>query len=168
MRSAADGAGDAIARLRIDIPAAERARDVLLAKRDAAVTELSDKLGMPVSMAELARNKWLAETFDREGLKYPRTEKGNPSFTGGQKGWMDRHPHWLPKLIREASKYHIASANFVERYILDHTVNGRIHAEIHPHRSEDNGTKSFRFSYSNPPLQLMSSRDEELRSEERR
>src|SRR5262249_28077450 len=37
-----------------------------------------------------------------------------------------------------------------------------VHAEIHPHRSESNGTKSFRFSYSNPPLQLMSSRDEEL------
>jgi hypothetical protein len=104
----------------------------------------------------------LAETFDREGIKYPRTEKGNPSFTGGQKGWMDRHPHWLPKLICEADKYHMAGANFVERYILNFVVNGRIHAEIHPHRSEGNGTKSFRFSYSDPPLQLMSSRDEEL------
>src|SRR6516164_214570 len=113
-------------------------------------------------MAELARNKWLAETFDREGIKYPRTKKGNPSFTGGQKGWLDRHPHWLLKLIREADKYHMAGANFVEGYILGYIVNGRIHAEIHPHRSEANGTKSFRFSYSDPPLQLMPSRDEEL------
>ena len=113
-------------------------------------------------MHELARNAWLAETFDREGIKYPLTEKGNPSFTGGQKGWMDRHPHWLPRLIREADKYHNAGANFVGKYILDYIVNSRIHAEIHPHRSEANGTKSFRFSYSDPPLQLMSSRDEEL------
>ena len=46
--------------------------------------------------------------------------------------------------------------------ILDYAVNGRIHAEINPHRSEDNGTKSFRFSYTDPPLQQMPSRDEEL------
>ena len=31
-----------------------------------------------------------------------------------------------------------------------------------PFRSEDGGTKSFRFSYSNPPLQQMPSRDKEL------
>ena len=148
--------------VRIDVPAAERARDLLLGKRDAILAEISDKLGAPVSMHECSRSKWLAETFDRAGIKYPRTEKGNPSFTGGQKGWMDGHPHWLPRLIREADKYHMAGANFVGKYILDYVVNGRIHAEIHPHRSEANGTKSFRFSYSDPPLQLMSSRDEEL------
>jgi DNA polymerase-1 len=146
----------------IDVAAAERTRDLLLAKRDAVLAEISDKLGAPVSMFELARNKWLAEIFDREGIKYPRTDKGNPSFTGGQKGWMDRHAHWLPQLICKANKYHLAGAHFIEKYILDYVVNGRIHAEIHPHRSEANGTKSFRFSYSDPPLQLMSSRDEEL------
>jgi DNA polymerase I-like protein with 3'-5' exonuclease and polymerase domains len=148
--------------VRIDVTAAERARDLLLGKRDAILTELSDKLGMPVSMYELARSKWLAETFDREGIKYPRTEKGNPSFTGGQSGWMDKHAHPLPRLLKQAEKYHNAGANFVGKYILDYAVNGRIHAEIHPHRSEANGTRSFRFSYSDPPLQLMSSRDEEL------
>jgi Mesyanzhinovviridae DNA polymerase len=148
--------------VRIDVAAAEQARDLLLAKRDAVLAEISDKLGTPVSMSELARNKWLAETFDREGIKYPRTAKNNPSFTGGQKGWMDRHGHWLPPLICKADKYHMAGVNFVSKFILDYVVNGRIHAEIHPHRSEANGTKSFRFSYSDPPLQLMSSRDEEL------
>ena len=65
--------------------------------------------------------------------------------------------------MRKANKYNIAAAKFLEGHILDHIVNGRIHAEIHPHRSEDgNGTKSFRFSYSDPPLQQMPSRDEEL------
>ena len=41
-------------------------------------------------------------------------------------------------------------------------MNGRIHAEIHPFRSEDGGAKSLRFSYSDPPLQQMPSRDPEL------
>ena len=33
---------------------------------------------------------------------------------------MDRHPHWLPQLIRKTNKYHIAGANFVGKYILDY------------------------------------------------
>src|SRR5262249_60725409 len=102
--------------VRIDVAAAERARDLLLGKRNAVLTELSSKLGMPVSMAELARNKWLAETFDREGIKYPLTEKGNPSFTGGQKGVVERHPHWLPQLIPQPPQYHQPPANFLGRY----------------------------------------------------
>jgi hypothetical protein len=148
--------------IRIDIAAAEQARDLLLAKRDAALAELSDKLGVTVSMHELDRNRWLAETFDREGIKYPRTPKGNPSFTGGSKGWMLQHPHWLPQLISCANKCDNAGKNFIQAYILDYVVNGRVHAEIHPHRSEQRGTRSFRFSYSDPPLQLMPVHDPEL------
>jgi DNA polymerase I-like protein with 3'-5' exonuclease and polymerase domains len=148
--------------IRIDIPAAERARDLLLQKRDAAFAELSEKLGINVGMEEIGRNKWLADTFDAHGIKYPRTEKGNPSFTAGSTGWMHKHSHWLPLLIVKADKYNNAAVNVLENYILNHVVKGRVHAEIHPHRSDDGGTRSFRFSYSNPPLQLMPSRDEEL------
>ena len=145
--------------IRIDIPAAERARDFLLGKRDAALNQLSDKLGMPVSMDELNQNDWKVEVCDREGVAYPRNEKGNPSFA---KDWTEGHPHWLPQLIREAGKYHRVGDLFVDKFILGHIVNGRIHAEIHPFKTEDHGAKSFRFSYSDPPLQLMTARDEEL------
>jgi DNA polymerase I-like protein with 3'-5' exonuclease and polymerase domains len=148
--------------IRIDVEAAERARDLLLAKRDAVFAELSGKLGANVGMAEIGRTKWLAETFDKHGIKYPRTEKGNPSFTAGNSGWMPRHPHWLPPLIVKADRLNNAAANFLQGYILDHVVNGRVHAEIHPHRSDEGGTRSLRFSYSDPPLQLMPAHDEEL------
>ena len=147
--------------IRIDLDAAERARALLLRKRDAALAELSEKLGSPVSMHEIQGRKWLEETFDRQGIQYPRTEKGNPSFTAGKTGWMAGHGHWLPPLVATANKYDKAVGDFVQK-LIDYTVNGRIHAEINPHRSEDNGTKSFRFSYSDPPLQQMPSRDKEL------
>jgi hypothetical protein len=41
-------------------------------------------------MAELNRPKWKADTFDRYGIGYQRTAKGNPSFAGGggKSGWM--------------------------------------------------------------------------------
>jgi DNA polymerase I-like protein with 3'-5' exonuclease and polymerase domains len=148
--------------VRIDTAGAERARDLLLRKRDAAFAEISEKLGAHVGMEEIGRTKWLAETFDTHGIKYPHTEKGNPSFTAGNTGWMHKHKHWLPPLIVKADKYNNAAVNVLETYILGHAVRGRVHAEIHPHRSDDGGTRSLRFSYSNPPLQLMPSRDEEL------
>jgi DNA polymerase I-like protein with 3'-5' exonuclease and polymerase domains len=147
--------------IRIDIDAAERACTALKAKRDAALAKLSEQLGCAVGMDELQGRKWLVETFDREGVKYPRTEKGNPSFKAGKSGWMVGHKHWLPAGIAIANKYNEAVTDFLEK-LLVHTVNGRIHAEINPHRSEGEGTKSFRFSYSNPPLQQMPKRDEEL------
>jgi hypothetical protein len=77
---------------------------------------------------------------------------------------MARHEHWLPQLIATAGKYDKAAVSgpCPIQKLIDYAVNGRIHAEINPHRSEDNGTKSFRFSYSDPPLQQMPSRDEEI------
>src|SRR5215469_14731109 len=92
----------------------------------------------------------------------PAHQKRESVFHRCTSGWMHRHPHWLPNLIVKADKYNNAAINFLQGYILDHVVNGRIHAEIHPHRSDEGGTRSLRFSYSNPPLQQMAARDEEV------
>ena len=148
--------------IRVDTAAAEQARDLLLQKRDATLAELSEKLGVRVGMEEIGRNKWLVQTFDAQGITYPYTKKGTPSFTAGTTGWMHKHEHWLPRLIVKADRAHNAATKFLETYILDHAVNGRVHAEIHPHRSDEGGTRSLRFSYSNPPLQQMTAHDEEL------
>ena len=148
--------------LRVDQDAAEQARDYCLRKRDRALAELAEQLDLPTSMAEIASPIWKAKTFDAHGIGYPRTEKGNPSFKAGKIGWMATHEHWLPQLIATANKYNDAGSKFLEGHILAHLVGGRIHAEINPHRSESGGTRSFRFSYSAPPLQQMPSRDEEL------
>ena len=90
--------------IRVDTAAAEQARDLLLQKRDAVFAELSEKLGVRVGMEEIGRNKWLAQTFDAQGITYPRTKKGTPSFTAGTTGWMHKHEHWLPRLIVKADK----------------------------------------------------------------
>jgi len=148
--------------IRIDTAAAEQARDLLLGKRDAVLAELSEKLGVTVGMDELNRSAWRAAMFDQHGVKYPRTKKGSPSFTAGNSGWMPRHEHWLPQLIVQVDKLNNYAVNFLETYILGHVIRGRVHAEIHPHRSDEGGARSLRFSYSSPPLQLMPAHDEEL------
>jgi DNA polymerase I-like protein with 3'-5' exonuclease and polymerase domains len=148
--------------IRIDQDAAEQARDLLLSKRDAALAELSSQLGTAVGMEEINGRKWKEKTFEAHGIGYPKTPKGNPSFAAGKSGWMAKHQHWLPQLIAAANKYDAAGSKFIEGHILKHIINGRIHAEIHPFRAEDGGTRSSRFSYSDPPLQQMPIRDPEL------
>jgi DNA polymerase I-like protein with 3'-5' exonuclease and polymerase domains len=148
--------------IRVDLDAAASAHDLLLGKRDAALAQLSSELASAVGMHEIAGKKWLVETFERHKVPFPLTAKGNPSFSGGKLGWMAGHAHWLPRLIAEASKYNKAAGDFLQAHIIGHAVNGRLHAEINPHRSEASGTKSSRFSYSDPPLQQMPSRDPEL------
>ena len=75
---------------------------------------------------------------------------------------MAKADHWLPRLIATANKYDAAGGKFLTDHILAHIVNGRIHAEIRPFRAEEGGTRSSRFSYADPPLQQMPSRDEEI------
>ena len=156
-RPDADGASRCAARgIRIDQDAAEQGRDEFLGKRDAALKELSDQHGAPVSMDEINGRKWKAKTFERYGIISPRkTPKGKPSFSAGNSGWMGGHEHWLPRLIALANKYHDRAATFIQGHILDHIVNGRIYGEIHRSKPEEGGTKSLRFSVSNPPLQQM-------------
>ena len=149
--------------IRIDQDAAEQARDLLLGKRDATLKELSDQHGALIGMDEINSSEWKIATFDRYGIISPHTTPtGKPSFAAGKSGWMGSHEHWLPRLIAVANKYDAAACKFLQGHIIDHIVNGRIHAEIHQFRSEDGGAKSLRFSYSDPPLQQMPIRDKEI------
>ena len=149
--------------VRIDQDAAEQARDLLLVKRDAALKELSDQHGALIGMDEINSPKWKINTFEQYGIISPhKTPTGKPSFAGGNTGWMSSHKHWLPSLIATASKYDAAGCKFLQGFILDFSVGGRIHAEFNQFKSEDGGAKSLRFSISNPPLQQMPIRDPEM------
>lgn len=150
--------------VRVDVEHAERERVALIAKRDAVFSELRERIGEPVGMEEIGRARWLERIFQAHApdITIPRTATGLPSFTAGSTGWMPKSSHWLPKMIVRADKLNNAAQKFLQGYIIDHSYRGRIHAEVHPHRSDHGGTRSMRFAYSNPPLQQMTSRDDEL------
>ena len=151
--------------IKVNQAAAEQAQARLFAKRDAALSRISELIGAPIGLKEIRSPKWKAATFDARGIAYPRTEKGNPSFEGGIEGWMTKHADELPRLISSAISYHNAADKFLGKFILGHIVNGRIHAEINQFRREDGGARSSRFSYKSPALQQMPSKDEELAAE---
>lgn len=146
--------------VRVDIGQAERARDWL----DGKVTELKGELRRRVGFdVEVWSAASIAKAFDAENLTYPRTSVNEETGRGGAPSfkapWLDSHPHWLPQMILEIRKYDNAGGSYVQNMILDHAVNGRIHAEAHPLKSDRGGTGYGRFAYTDPNLQQVPSPD---------
>ena len=101
----------------------------------------------------------IAQVFEKLKLPFDRTEKTQaPSFT---KNFLQNHPHPLVKKIARAREINKAHTTFIDT-ILKHSYKGRIHAEINQLRSDNGGTVTGRFSYSNPNLQQIPARNKEL------
>ena len=142
--------------VRVDEQKAEEVSKNLSLQEQKLHIEIKRKYGEDVN---LWANASLQKIFDKNNLPYPRTEKGMPSF---QRQWLESHEHELPQMIVRARKLNKARTTFIDKMISEHAVNGRIHAEAHPLRSDAGGTVSGRFSYSNPNLQQVPARDPEL------
>ena len=101
----------------------------------------------------------IALVFEKLKLPFDRTEKTQaPSFT---KNFLQNHPHPLVKKIARAREINKAHTTFIDT-ILKHSYKGRIHAEINQLRSDNGGTVTGRFSYSNPNLQQIPARNKDL------
>lgn len=144
--------------IRIDEDEADITMEKLRAQRDTILAELARQLGWRQFTMEHANSPGsLERAFNEQGIIYPKTPKTNKgSF---KTDWMSGHEHWLPRLVDDARTLSNMADKFIQTYILDSCFNGRIHAEIHQLRDDDAGTRSFRFSYSNPPLQQIPARD---------
>jgi DNA polymerase I-like protein with 3'-5' exonuclease and polymerase domains len=133
--------------------------------RDETLAELARRLGVPnVTIEQCRQTKVLQTWFSDEGLTLKHfTEKTKkkaddekvPAF---QATWMRKHEHWLPRLVARAEQMEEASHKFLQGFIINYAHNGRIHASINQFRGEEGGTRSHRFSYSDPALQQMHSR----------
>jgi len=137
----------------VDIPTAEKTRDQLLAAEQTTQKRLDRLAGFPCNVNV---NDDLARAFDANGLGYNRTAAGNPSFT---KEFLNNVEHPLGELIRDVRSFSKLRGTFVEGYILDANVKGKVYGSFHQLRSDDGGTRSGRFSSSDPNLQNIPSRD---------
>jgi DNA polymerase I-like protein with 3'-5' exonuclease and polymerase domains len=101
----------------------------------------------------------IEKVFQKLSLPYERTLKTNsPSFT---KNFLSTHTHPLVQCIAKAREINKAHTTFIDT-IIKHEHNGRIHADINQIRSDTGGTVTGRFSYSNPNLQQIPSRNKDL------
>ena len=101
----------------------------------------------------------IAKVFDKLSLPYERTAKtGAPSFT---KNFLQEHNHPVVQMIAKAREINKAHTTFIDT-ILRYEHKGRIHADINQIRSDQGGTVTGRFSYSNPNLQQIQARNKDL------
>ena len=141
--------------VRVDIAKAEAVKTQLVITEGELLRDIKKIAGFDVEIWAAAS---IAKAFEKVKLPYDRTEKGAPSFT---KNFLATHPHELPKLINQAREINKANTTFIDT-ILKHEYKGRIHSDINQIRSDDGGTVTGRFSYSNPNLQQIPARHKEL------
>ena len=141
----------------VDLDTAEKVSKRLKKEEDQILNAIHKEFG---TKPDLWAAQSVATVFDRAGLSYPRTPKTNaPSFSGD---WLENHDHKLANNIVRARKLNKARTTFIDKMILEHSVNGRIHGELHPLRSDRGGTVTGRFSSSNPNLQQVPARNEDI------
>lgn len=149
--------------VRVDVDAA-KTLDTALKERVGAHQSVLNSEGVSANSAST-----IAAYCDRKRIVYPRTELrvrddgtvsgGNPSFVSK---WLDVQEDPVLCAVQEVRRLEKMSGTFLEGYIRDFEHGGRIYCEFNQLRSDDYGTVSGRFSSSNPNLQNIPARDEEL------
>ena len=140
----------------VDVEHAHRLKKELSQKEEELLLLVKKETGIDV---QIWAARSIAKVFDKLSLSYARTEKTNsPSFT---KNFLSTHQHPMVKNISKAREINKAHTTFIDT-ILKHQYRGRIHADINPIRSDQGGTVTGRFSYSNPNLQQIPARNKDL------
>lgn len=110
------------------------------------------------NISEWANNS-IADYCKLNGVEYELTEAGNPSFPSK---WLEKQDDEVLRRVADARRLGKNTGTFIQGTVLNHSVNGRIHCSFNQLRGDNYGTVSGRFSSSNPNLQNIPSRDDEL------
>ena len=139
--------------VRVDVSKANQLKTVMAVKEENLLQQIKIETGVDT---QIWAARSIEKVFQKLNLPYDVTEKtGSPSFT---KNFISKHNHPVVRMIAEARKINKVSTTFIDT-ILKHEHNGRIHADINQIRSDEGGTVTGRFSYSNPNLQQIPARD---------
>lgn len=95
----------------------------------------------------------VAVLFEKAGIEYPKTPKTNKPSINAQLLSEAAGRDKAIGLVLESRQLHHLLNTYIRGSIHKFIRNGRIHAETHQLKSDEGGTVSYRFSYSNPPLQ---------------
>ena len=142
--------------VRVNAEHASVLKKQLIAREEALLFDIKKETGIDI---QIMAARSIAKMFDQLKLPYDKTEKSKePSFT---KNFLQEHPHPLVKKIAQAREVNKAHSTFIDS-ILKFEHKGRIHADINQIRSDQGGTVTGRFSYSNPNLQQLPARNKDL------
>jgi len=142
--------------VRVDTESAHKLKQQLSEQEKKLLQEVTKETG---EECQIWAARSIAKVFDKLKLPYERTEKTQaPSFT---KNFLSNHEHPLVKKIAKVREINKAHTTFIDT-IIKYEHKGRIHADINQIRSDQGGTVTGRFSYSNPNLQQIPARNKDL------
>jgi len=142
--------------VRVDIEGAHKLKEKLVAEEKECLRKVKKETGVDT---QIWAARSIEKVFQKLSLPYDRTKKSDsPSFT---KNFLQNHEHPVVKQIARAREINKSHTTFIDT-IIKHSHKGRIHAEINQLRSDQGGTVTGRFSYSNPNLQQIPARNKEL------
>jgi len=142
--------------VRVDIEGAHKLKEKLVAEEKECLLKVKKETGVDT---QIWAARSIEKVFQKLSLPYDRTKKSDsPSFT---KNFLQNHEHSVVKQIARAREINKSHTTFIDT-IIKHSHKGRIHAEINQLRSDQGGTVTGRFSYSNPNLQQIPARNKEL------
>jgi DNA polymerase I-like protein with 3'-5' exonuclease and polymerase domains len=141
--------------MRVDVDQAERTKQELIKREKALNKRIKEIAGNAV---EIWAADSIAKAFDKEGMEYPKTPTGRPSFT---KNFLADHPSELAKSIVSSRALNKMQGTFIDS-ILKYVVKGRVHGHVNQLRGDAGGTVSGRVSMVHPALQTIPARDPEL------
>ena len=140
--------------VRIDINKAEKLNKRYKKEESRLLKYLREFAGFAV---EPWSNQQLGVVCERNKIWFPHTQAGNPSFTGD---FLSTSKEMFLTSVSEYRKVNKMRRDFIDKVCLKMNVNGRIHAQFHQLRKDSDGTRTGRFSSSNPNLQQIPARDE--------
>jgi len=140
----------------VDLAKAEETCRILKLRAEEGARRLQHEVGFEVNVNAADS---IARAFDAQGIPYKKTAKGKASFT---KEFLTSVGLPLTEAILEIRKTEKLRGTFLQSYVLDSHVNGKVYGQFHPLRGKESGTRSGRLSSSTPNLQNLPSRDEIL------
>jgi DNA polymerase I-like protein with 3'-5' exonuclease and polymerase domains len=147
---------------RVDLGKAEQLRENLLKREVELQRQLEKEAGHGV---DVWSGNSLANLCTGQGIYFPRTVKGNPSFAGE---WLSIHKSPCLQMASQIRRFSKIRRDFLDSAIFGHACrpDGKntayIHAVFKSLKDDDGGAKHGRFACKDPNLQQVPKRDEEI------
>jgi DNA polymerase I-like protein with 3'-5' exonuclease and polymerase domains len=154
-----------MAGVRVDLDYAVQAQAPIAKLITESQTELDRLAGMglnvnsPKQIKEMFNPSYHDEEWWIGDYQIGTTNKGGPSLAGDI---IKNMPDPRAKLISEIRSLIKTKETFLAKHVLEHSIDGRVYPNINQTKGEDGGTGTGRFSYSNPALQQIPSRNKEV------
>lgn len=144
--------------VRIDLKRLQAVKAIINSSIQAAQESLNELVGYEVNANSSGQ---LAKMFDKHKIDYPRTPKGNPNL---DKYALKQMTGEIPELVRDIRHFTTLKGLYLDAYD-DLIVGDRVHCMFNQVRRGGKGTVTGRLSSSQPNLQQISKKNEDLAGE---